>query len=273
MVTHQCTSGPLKPSQCTSSAQPQVPTGHHQHLQVSLHSPSVSLVRQTQPGIPTFTGSQPELRSPGQGQRFELSLCGAWTNNIQHLQFSTWPRPFSSPHTTVALMQKSQNGIKSNAPHSHSSFGTSGIYFTFPIVHPWLYTFVGSRLWLRQLAEQLQSRRCQGLSYAQTCQKPNIRVSEYSPSIAMVRSLLSLMVIFMDPCQFLYVLPSSPLHSKRTPLFSPLFPQIYSQKFSSKKNRFSWNLVLEALAPGSCTDTTKIFTIRSFNEDRPRPEA
>lgn len=58
----------------------------------------VSLVRQTQPGTPTFTGSQSELRSPAQGQWFELSSCYplmAWTENIQHVQFSTWPTPFS----------------------------------------------------------------------------------------------------------------------------------------------------------------------------------
>lgn len=80
----------------------------------------------------------------------------AWTDNTQLLQFSARPRPF-----TVALMQKRQIGIKSNAFQPHSSFWSPGIHLTFPIVHPWLYMFVGSRLWLRQLAGQLQRRRCQ----------------------------------------------------------------------------------------------------------------
>lgn len=54
----------------------------------------------------------------------------------------------------------------------------------------------------------------------------------------MVRFLLSLMLIFMDPCQFLYVLQSSPLHSERTVLFSFPFPQIYFQKLALKGTGF-----------------------------------
>lgn len=110
---------PLRPSQSTTgSARPQVPTGHHQHLHTSLPSPSLSLWWGRHSQGPPHSLSQPELRSPGQGQWLELSLCGyplmAWTDHTQHLQFSSCPRPFTSPHCTVALMQKSQIGIESN---------------------------------------------------------------------------------------------------------------------------------------------------------------
>lgn len=158
---HLC---PVWPSHCTTgSAGPQVPTGHHQHLHMGPHSSSLSLWwgRHSQ-GPPHSLAAS--LSSGPMGRVSDLSwVCGyplmAWTHHTQHLQFSTCP--CTSPHSTVALMQKSQIGIISKASQCHCSFWTPGIDFTFPIVPPWLHTSVGSRLWLRQLAGQLQRRRCQ----------------------------------------------------------------------------------------------------------------